>query len=366
MYDSSDLINDFHEQHVRLGLSERQSMRSRREANLARLKSGLEELGKPAIAETINQGGYAMKTMTLPPEADTESFYDIDMGVVFEAKKVLSPKTTKDWVRDAIALKASSLKYEPESKPKCVRVTYADGYQVDFPVFKREQDGNSFRYFVALGDEWVESSPQRFNQWFESVVSTFSPELNPPYQLRKLVRLIKYYFKVRSFAEGTKFPAGLVATALAVECYSASPNRLDRAFFDAIKRLSERSEFLGVFADGALVSNDRDILRLRRMAVAAVRSVETMRPLFEIGEQQTENDAKKIWRSVFRHSCFDTDASKAMYAPETKATAGALAASLALGASPALSAPARVSLLTSAIDQVKSSPYAPQHGQSKD
>ena len=48
--------------------------------------------------------------MTQPPENDEESRYDIDLGVVFEEDDAAGPRTTRDWVRDAIARKATNLK----------------------------------------------------------------------------------------------------------------------------------------------------------------------------------------------------------------------------------------------------------------
>lgn len=368
MYDSSNLLVSFHEGEVRLTLAQRNQMRSRRDLNLARLESGLLELGKPAIVETINQGGYAMHTMTQPPEADDESRYDIDTGVVFESSEALTPRTTKNWVRDAIALKATSLKYEPESKPKCVRVTYSDGYQIDFPVFKREIFGESFKYFLAVNDEWIESSPQRFNKWFEKEVCEKSPELASPYQLRRIVRLFKYFCKVRSFHEATKFPAGLVATALAVECYDSRFGRLDQSFFETVKRVKSRSEYAAVIADGVKISDDKDILRIKRLINAAAVAVEHLRPLFEGTEIHDEADAKKIWKKVFRHSDFEASASNSnrAIAPETKAM---IAASAGLLASPSLvsaASPARGVLLQSAISEAKSSPFIPQHASTLD
>src|SRR5690554_5110767 len=141
MYDFSKEIFKFHDQHITLTRGQQNDMRSRREANLKRIKAGLEELGKPSVAETINQGGYAQKTMTQPPEANEDSRYDIDMGVVFDKDDSVGPKSTRRWVRDAIARKAVNMKNDPELKKKCVRVVYANGYQCDFPVFRRELSG---------------------------------------------------------------------------------------------------------------------------------------------------------------------------------------------------------------------------------
>ena len=82
MYDFSADLKSFHDLHVRLSNPQQADMRRRRNANRDRIIAGLAELGKPAMIERINQGGYAMRTMTQPPEGDEESRYDIDMGVV--------------------------------------------------------------------------------------------------------------------------------------------------------------------------------------------------------------------------------------------------------------------------------------------
>ena len=127
-------------------------MRAKRETNVKRIEDGLEELGKPAFVETIPQGGYKQKSMTQPPEADQESRYDIDLGVVFDEEDTKTPRTTKGWVKDAIARKAKGvMKSEPEAKPKCVRVVYADGYQCDFAVIRRLWTGADYVYELAAG-----------------------------------------------------------------------------------------------------------------------------------------------------------------------------------------------------------------------
>lgn len=133
MYDFSKQVRKFHEDHVRLTSGEQSDMRSRRERNLKRIQDGLAELDKPNVAETINQGGYAQRTMTQPPENDADSRYDIDLGIVFEQDEAKTPRTTRDWVRQAIARKGSGFKNEPVTKKKCVRVVYSNGYQCDFP-----------------------------------------------------------------------------------------------------------------------------------------------------------------------------------------------------------------------------------------
>jgi hypothetical protein len=195
MYDFSNRISKFHQDQVRLTNGQRADMRRRRETNLERIEKGLEETNKPSVAETINQGGYAQKTMTQPPENDQESRYDIDLGVVFEEDDAAGPRTTRNWVRDAVARKATNLKNDPETKKKCVRVVYADGYQCDFPVFRRTQTEVGWKYDLSSGDEWVGSDPAAMNKWIDTTVSAKSPEMSGSYQLRRVIRLGKFFFK---------------------------------------------------------------------------------------------------------------------------------------------------------------------------
>src|SRR5438874_1083304 len=192
MYDCSKMISKFHAEHVRLTTGERKDMKKRRDTNVDRVKAGLQENSKPQIVEVISQGGYAMKTMTQPPEA-SDWRYDIDQGLVFEEADAKGPRTTRGWVRDALEKKATNVKGDPEDKGKCVRIEYSEGYQCDFPVFRRIAQGDGYTYQVALNDEWVPSAPQQMNEWFEREVVNLSPEGSGSYQLRRIVRLMKYF-----------------------------------------------------------------------------------------------------------------------------------------------------------------------------
>lgn len=115
MFDFSKQISKFHQDHVRLSNAQRSDMKRRRTTNHDRIVAGLGELRKPGIVDTIKQGGYRQKTMVQPPEADTDSRYDIDMGLVFDEADVVGPRSTKNWVKEALTLKATSLKYPVEA-----------------------------------------------------------------------------------------------------------------------------------------------------------------------------------------------------------------------------------------------------------
>ncbi|MCP3055057.1 cyclic GMP-AMP synthase DncV-like nucleotidyltransferase [Aurantimonas marianensis] len=326
MYNFGKQIATFHEDHVRLTNAQRANMRNRRQTNLERIDKGLEELDKPAVIETINQGGYAQKTMTQPPEADQESRYDIDLGVVFEEEDAAGPRTTRGWVRDAIARKATNLKNAPETKKKCVRVIYADGYQCDFPVFRRRWTESGWSYELSSGDEWIVSAPRSMNTWIDQQVSVTSPETSGSYQLRRVIRMGKFFAKIHANRLNRKFPSGLVATALFIEAYVVIDGRDDEAFRETLRAISCRSKYSPVYANGVQVSDDKDIDRIDRLIVEAKTSLEELDKLDD--DDATESDARKAWKKVFRHSFFDAvvkETANSVFAPlEKKSVLGGL------------------------------------------
>ncbi len=303
MYDFSKELTKFHNDHVRLTNGQRANMKERREANHKRIKNGLNNLKKPQIVEAINQGGYAQKTMVQPPEPDVDSRYDIDLGVVFEADDAVGARTTRGWVRDAIANQGTNLKNDPESKKNCVRVIYADGYQCDFPVFRRSWDGFEFDYELSSGDEWVQSDPKSMNKWVESQVAEKSPEHFGNYQLRRIIRLGKYYCKTHSARQNLKFPSGLLATALFIEAYDPVLGNDDEAFYKTLQNISCRDEYSPVYANGVDISDDKDTARIRRLIETAEDSVFELEQLEYEGN--TQASACEAWNKVFHHSYFD-------------------------------------------------------------
>lgn len=84
------------------------------------------------------QGSVAMATV-VQSEGDD---YDIDIAVVVD-KSVLgekSPQTTRNMFADVLRRKMECFNVEPEAKTRCVRIRYAEGYHVDFAVYRRECD----------------------------------------------------------------------------------------------------------------------------------------------------------------------------------------------------------------------------------
>lgn len=76
--------------------------------------------------------------------------YDIDVAVVFD-KNVLGDKgaqATRNLVANALKRKTKQFNAEPEIKTSCVRIKYADGYHIDFAVYRRHYDSEMSAGFM--------------------------------------------------------------------------------------------------------------------------------------------------------------------------------------------------------------------------
>ena len=320
MKDCHKDINDYHDERVKLKLTQRTQLRQRRNANRDRLKIGLAKNKDPLPVEFVIQGSYAAKTTIQEPE----NAYDIDDGAVF-LKEDLKGKQggdktaldAKKMVRDA--LDDGSFKTPPEVKTNCVRVHYNDGSHVDVPVYRRttKEDG-SFFYEIASAD-WKESDPKGVNGWFEGCLSRRSDEGRV--QMRDLIRLFKAYCKHRP---SYSLPSGFVLTVLVDEKYWAFDERLDRGYRDLITGIHNRlmvdlAVAHPVVDEKLAESDDPKCRTLRDLLSTSIEHLSVLdRPSCK------RSDALKAWKKVFNTDFFDASIQQAEQ-DERKAAVAAVA-----------------------------------------
>ena len=85
MYDLSSEMNDFYEDHVRVKQSVYDDLRDKKDKNITRLESGLEDYNEEnettySILDKKEQGSVAMATIVQNDDKD----YDIDVGIIFD------------------------------------------------------------------------------------------------------------------------------------------------------------------------------------------------------------------------------------------------------------------------------------------
>lgn len=326
MFDASQELNDFYENHVRLGTKLRNDLAGYRDLNLQRITDGLKLLGDKrgvtykTLVDYKNQGSYAMHTLNQCAHTD----YDIDVAVIFEKDDL--PANAADArlrVRDALQEKMNGTNFskDPDARKNAVTVWYADGYHIDFAIYRRRTDifGNTVTEHSG-GDEWTERDPMAYTNWFTAKVDSLSPPTAlqpllgtkvtvPTGQLRRIVRFVKAFARSRS---AWALPGGAIISALVCEAYKADTARDDVALVETLKTLLARLK-VSVHVDNpvqpgkTLTASDRrrrEVERLRDELEAKLPSLDV---LFKV--DCTRKQAMAAWDAIFWHD-FWSDARK--------------------------------------------------------
>jgi predicted nucleotidyltransferase len=235
--------------------------------------------------------------------------YDIDVAVVFE-KSVLGDKgarATRDMVADALRRKTKQFNAEPEVKTSCVRVKYADGYHIDFAVYRRfYDDANGCFMYERAGNDWTERELKALTDWFDV------ENENSDGELRKVVRLSKMFCNSRTFWKN--MPSGLIQTVLCDENLQNSYNRIDELFYHTIKQIVSRLKSNTSVA--APVDNNRDLTPRQQDVQGVINwknrlksKLEDLAVLFD--DECTQEDALQAWYGFFNHEFWNEQVAEA-------------------------------------------------------
>lgn len=300
MYDLSSKFNTFYDSHVVLSQAEQTNLHSKKDLNIQRLKDGLKEYNEEnktsySIVETCTQGSVAMSTVVQNEDGD----YDIDVAVVFD-KSALGDKgaqATRNLVANALKRKTKQFNTEPEVKTSCVRIKYADGYHIDFAVYRRYYDfGNECWVYEHAGSDWTKRDLRGLNEWFKTQNDASGGKL------RKVVRLSKMFCKSRDAWKN--MPSGLLQTVLCDEKLQNSYDRIDELFYYTMKEIVDRLE-TGTFVV-APVDNNRvltprqsDTQKMTTWKNRLKSKLEDLDVLFK--DDCTKQDAFQAWYGFFNH-----------------------------------------------------------------
>lgn len=253
MYDLSSKFNMFYSSYVVLPQADQDELYRKKDLNVQRLKDGLKEYNEEnstsySVVEVCVQGSVAMSTIVQNENSD----YDIDIAVVFN-KDDLGDKgaqATRNMVANALRRKTKQFNAEPEVKTSCVRVKYADGYHIDFAVYRRHYDtSNDCWIYEHAGSDWSERQLKSLTEWFKTKNDASDGKL------RKVVRLSKMFCKSRDTWKN--MPSGLLQTVLCDEKLQNTYDRIDELFYYTMKEIVNRLESDTSVA--APVDNGRDL-----------------------------------------------------------------------------------------------------------
>ena len=309
MYNLHDRLNEFYKDHVRLSTDERKKLAGYRDTNLDRLKSGLDKLGEEhdktyAYYEYYrNQGSYAMFTLNQHPDNE----YDIDIAIVFKKDDLPSSAlNARHRIADAFKKVKGNFSQEPEARSNAVTVWYAEGYHIDFAVYRTFEDEYGSTQIEHAGPDWTERDPMDVTKWFNDAVNSDSPSQEDgatvdDHQMRRIVQFLKAFSKSRS---SWNLPGGLIISVLAVDSYQRDDYRDDAALYDTMVAIRNRlllntEVHSPVSMSESLTSKEKYKKQVERFREKLDYAIKKLDPVF--ADDCTEDEAMKAWDSVFNH-----------------------------------------------------------------
>ncbi len=232
MYDLSSEMSEFYEDHVRVKQSVYDDLRDKKEKNITRLESGLDDYNEEnetsySIFEVREQGSVAMATIVQNDDKD----YDIDVGIIFDEGNIgknTGSLAAKNIVYEALEDKMGTFNEGPEYKINCIRIKYSEGYHIDFAIYKKR--GSDYSH---AGAEWSKRNARAINDWFSAQLQKKGEKL------RKVIRLSKMFCKSR---QSWDMPAGLIQTVLCNECF-VNKDRLDECLYETMGNIAFRLSY---------------------------------------------------------------------------------------------------------------------------
>lgn len=316
MFDLTADLQTFYDEHVRLGKKRRDELAGYRDTNIARLKGGLDDLAKetgkphPYPSDVKNQGGYAMHTLNQDPSGDNG--YDIDTALIFNKDDLPDdPLKARQRVCAALAKRCTNFTKEPEARTNAVTIWYAEGYHIDFAVYRTYKDTLGITRVEHAGTDWKRRDPMEVNDWFAKVVDDRSPKANAalgynpkvaPAQMRRIVRFLKWFCRSRS---SWSLPGGMVVSALVAECYKPDANRDDRALYDTLVAVRNRLKsncrvFNPVDMSQELTGKEEVLNQVKRLLENLDSAITKLAALFDQAKC-TREKARGAWDWVFNH-----------------------------------------------------------------
>ena len=293
--DLSDELEEFLNEYVRLPEKEQKKLKKLRRINIDRLKDGLKEYNEEnktnyRVINNIIQGSAQMFTVI----QNEEKNYDIDVAIVFDEENIgdIPAITIRRIVRDALANNTRQFNAQPEVKTSCVRLHYAEGYHIDFAIFKRSKNVFNDYVYKHAGASWTTRDIKGVENWFDNENKKTSG------LLRKIVRLSKQMCSSKA-----NMPSGLIQTALCAECLSYN-DRLDIAFYETIKNIKNRltyntNVFIPVDGNRSLTERKVDIERVENYRNLLSKIIFKLEKLEDYN--CTRIDAISAWNLVFEH-----------------------------------------------------------------
>lgn len=204
----------FHKE-IRVDYDMDETLRSKRDAILKRLRKRLTDASRPGFVE-LHQGSYKLRT-GVKPVGSIE--YDIDIGLRFY---IDSAEYTAAEVRSWIFAAVDGLGEKVEKKRACIRVIYGDSYHVDLVIYAcKEGPGGAETFELATkSDGWRAADPPKLEEHIQTArgryEGTEDSRTNTD-QFRRVVRYLKRWYDEAIPRDSKAKPTGLAYTLLVAQ-----------------------------------------------------------------------------------------------------------------------------------------------------
>ncbi|MCW8313089.1 hypothetical protein K7A41_17815 [Sphingobacterium sp. InxBP1] len=194
MANCHNLFQDYHSE-ISIGSKKNERMKNSKEGLRTRIRKWFKENHPEYIPYFYIQGSYKMKNGI----RTSEDICDLDDGIYFFRAPDVTASTLKEWVRQAVDGYTNTA---AENRKKCVRSIFSNDYEIDHPVYYKEE-GKEYQIAVN-GVGFEDSDPKAMVNWF---IAKKDKE-------GRLVRIVKY-LKGWANQQSFKMPSGLALTILA-------------------------------------------------------------------------------------------------------------------------------------------------------
>lgn len=191
-----NLFQDYHSD-ISIGSKKNERMKDSKEGLRKRIRKWFKDNQPDYVPYFYIQGSYKMRIAI----RTSEDICDLDDGIYFFRKPDVTGSTLKAWVRQAVDGYTATA---PENRKKCVRSIFANDYEIDHPVYCKEE-GEEYQIAVK-GADFEDSDPKAVVNWFVSRKDKDG----------RLVRAIKY-LKAWADDQSFKMPSGLALTIMATD-----------------------------------------------------------------------------------------------------------------------------------------------------
>ena len=194
MANCHNLFQDYHG-NISIGSKKNEKMKNSKEGLRKRIREWFKANHPEYVPYFYIQGSYKMKNGI----RTSEDICDLDDGIYFFRAPDVTASTLKDWVKQAVD---GYTNIAAENRKKCIRTIFSNDYEIDHPVYCKE-DGKEYQIAVN-GIGFEDSDPKAVVTWFVS-------KKDKDGRLLRIVKYLKGWANKQSF----KMPSGLALTILA-------------------------------------------------------------------------------------------------------------------------------------------------------